>query len=151
MLRMEAEQGKEDLERICSDQKQQMIDMKQQFDNAIDTILDLQQQNKETPLQFTLFKTTVANPSGKGANRKWDVEVVFLIMQLLVRGAKPTAIHAIMQVFNYQYTGKIADEIPSVSFIQKCQTYCYIMNNILAAIRLGKVARWPAFYHDGMS
>ena len=151
MLRMEAEQGKDDLERICSDQKQQMIDMKQRLDNAIDTILDLQQQNKETPLQFTLCKTTVANPSGKGANRKWDVEVVFLIMQLLVGGAKPTAIHAIMQVFNYQYTGKISDEIPSVSFIRKCRMYCYIMNDILAAIRLGKVARWPAFYHDGTS
>ena len=25
------------------------------------------------------------------------------------------------------------------------------MNNNLAAIRLGKVARWPAFYHDGTS
>ena len=50
MLRMEAEQGKEDLEQICSDQKQQMIDMKQRLDNAINTILDLQQQNKRNTI-----------------------------------------------------------------------------------------------------
>ena len=79
------------------------------------------------------------------------MEVVFLIMQLLVGGAKPTAIHAIMQVFHYQFTGKGADEIPSVSFIRKCRMYCYIMNDLLAAIRMGRALLWPAFYHDGTS
>ena len=29
--------------------------------------------------------------------------------------------------------------------------YCYIMNDILAEIRLGRVALWPAFYHNGTS
>ena len=117
ILRMEVEQGKKYLERICYDQKEEIADMKQQFDNTIDTVLDLQQQNKETPLQFTFYKITVTNPSGKEANRKWDIEIVFLIIQLLVGGAKPTAIHIILQAFNYQYTGNNAAEIPSISFI----------------------------------
>ena len=145
ILRMEALQGKEDLEQIFSGQKQQIIDMKERLDITLDTILDLQKEKNISPLQFTLCKTATVNHSGHRGSRKWDVEVVFLIMQLLVGGAKLTGIHAIMQVFNYQYTGKSADEIPSVSFIRKCQMYCYIMNNLLSVIRLGRVLLWLAF------
>ena len=125
--------------------------MKERLDEALDTILDQQKVIKETPAQFTLTKTVTTNCSGRGGSRKWDVEVVFLIMQLLVGGAKPTAIHAIMQVFHYQFTGKGAEEIPSVSFIRKCRMYCYIMNDLLAATRLGRVFLWPAFCHNGTS
>lgn len=50
MLQMEAEERNEDLQQISSDQTQQLADMKERLDNAIDTILDQQQQNKETPV-----------------------------------------------------------------------------------------------------
>ena len=73
VVTMEAEQSNKDLRRICCDQKQQLVDMKERLDKALDTILDQQKQIKETPVQFTLSKTVVANPNGKGANKKWDV------------------------------------------------------------------------------
>ena len=54
-----------------------------------------------------------------------------------------------MQLFNYQYTDSDALEVPSVNFIRQCRIYAYIVNDILAAIRLGNAIQWPAIYHDG--
>ena len=98
---MIVEEDKKEQKRICHYLKEEMADMKQQLDNAKDTILDLWQQNEDTPLelndlQFILSKTIVMHPNGKGATKKLDVVVVSLIMQLLIGGAKPTAIHIIL-------------------------------------------------------
>ena len=91
------------------------------------------------------------HPNGKGSTKKWDVAVVSLIMQLLIGGTKPTAIHIILQAINSQYRGNDLDKILCVSFIQQCRIYCFIVNDILAAIRLGRAASWGAFYHNGTS
>ena len=50
------------------------------------------------------------------------------------------------------YTGKDVTKLPYVNYICQCRIYATIINEIIAAMRLGLVSsRWPAMYHNGNS
>ena len=150
-----------ELETKCRIQKQVISECKNQIGILKDDIVDLQSQseqqqsisdnpNNEEPL-FSLRKTTVANRSGKGVHQRWGYDVVFIIIQLLAVDTKPTAIQSSLQIFEYLYTGKDAKFLPSVNYIRQCRLYATIINELIAAMQLGKVPWWSTIYHDGTS
>ena len=104
---------------------------------------------KNEQSQFILGKTIMSSRHGKGANKKWDIKIVFKILQLLSVDAKSTVIQSYMQLFNYLYARKDTNEIPFINFIHQCRIYVIIINALIAAMRLR--SQCLAMYHNETS
>ena len=74
-----------------------------------------------------------------------------MIIQLLAVDAKSTVIQSCKQIFNYLYIGKDVTKLPSVIYIHWCRIYAIIINEFIAAMKLGLVSWWPNMYHNGTS
>ena len=134
------------LEQQCCVQKNKLKDLGKRLGDSYDRIKDLKQKKDQ---QFSLARTKVVNASGRGAVLKWGNEVVFVIIQQLAVDAKPTAIQKSLESFHFQYTGNVAEEVPSVNYIRGCRLVGFIVNDILGAIRLGLASNWRSMFSDG--
>ena len=90
-------------------------------------------------------------PLGRGGGSTWLVHIILLICDMLVNGTPPQAIRKNIQTSSAAFTGKEAESVPSVNFIRRCRVIVQIMNETLAALRLGKATSWHQLFTDGTS
>ena len=84
----------------------------------------------------------------KGGSGKWPVKVVLLICELLVNGTPPSAVPKNIRTFSAAMTGETQDQPPSVDFVRKCRVVVQNLNEMLAAYRLSKEAKWHQLFTD---
>ena len=84
-----------------------------------------------------------------GATSRRPVGTVCIILENLIAGVQPMSVPKIMQTYATEYTGEELDELPSVNFIRQCRTIAQVVNEILAAIKLGHNHNWKQLFTDG--
>ena len=77
-------------------------------------------------------------PIGRwGGGKRWPVNIVLLICEMLVNGTHPSAVPANIQTPCASFTGVEADELPSVNFVCEFWIVLQNLNETLSALRLG--------------
>ena len=70
----------------------------------------------------------------RGDVKRWSVQIVLLVCEMLVNGTHPSAVPANIQTSCAAFTGAEADKLPSVNFVRECWIVLQNLNKTLSAL-----------------
>ena len=138
---------------VASNRQAELSSLKSQLSEAQDELADESKRRyaleKISSIQLEIKRQRQVGRRGGGS--KWPAHIVLLICEQLVNGTPPSAVPANIQSMCAAFTGANSNELPSVSFVRSCRTIVQIMNETLAAMRLGGAEKWFQMNTDGTS
>ena len=146
-----ASKSKLKLESVAAKRLSMLNDLKIRLRDAKDMLAEESHQ-REAIERMQTIKLEIKRERAvgrRGGSGKWPVHIVLLIFELLVNGTPPSAVPDNIQTMSAYMTGAEAHELPSVNFVRQCRTVLQILNETLAALRLGRAETWHQLFTDG--